>query len=128
MERSIRPQNYMSSFIGNEILKEFGTVDWNSTIQKSINNNAISIATSIGLKRKRNEDRCAVAQITSLNANQYSLAIVCDGVGGSDLGDQAANIAIATVIEEILLCNKLMPLRRSIMWHWVQNQSCMNRY
>lgn len=110
MERSIRPHNYMSSFIGKEILEEFGAVDWNSTLQKSINNNAISIATSIGLKRSRNEDRCAVAQISSLNGNQYSLAIVCDGVGGSELGDQAANIAIATVIEEILLSKKIIPL------------------
>lgn len=59
------------------------------------------MATHLGSKRDRNEDRIAVARIAAPNTETYTVALVCDGVGGSESGDQAASLAIASIIVDL---------------------------
>ena len=61
----------------------------------------LAMATHAGSKRDRNEDRIAVARIAAPNTETYTVAVVCDGVGGSQSGDQAAAIAIASIIADL---------------------------
>lgn len=61
----------------------------------------LAMATHPGSKRDRNEDRIAVARITAPNTETYTVAFVCDGVGGSESGDQAAALAIASIIVDL---------------------------
>jgi serine/threonine protein phosphatase PrpC len=61
----------------------------------------LAMATHVGLKRDRNEDRIAVARIFAPNTETYTVALVCDGVGGSESGDQAAALAIASIIADL---------------------------
>lgn len=61
----------------------------------------LAIATHPGSKRDRNEDRIAVACIPAPNTETYTVALVCDGVGGSKSGDQAAALAIASIIVDL---------------------------
>lgn len=58
----------------------------------------LAMATHPGSKRDRNEDRIAVARIVAPNTETYTVALVCDGVGGSESGDQAAALAVASII------------------------------
>lgn len=57
-----------------------------------------SLGTHSGLRRKRNEDRCAIARISLPDSREYTLAILCDGVGGSNRGEEAAAMACAASI------------------------------
>ncbi len=61
----------------------------------------IAMATHPGLRRDRNEDRIAVARITTPCAETYTVALVCDGVGGSESGDQAAALTISSIIADL---------------------------
>lgn len=61
----------------------------------------VAMATHLGSKRERNEDRIAVARIAAPNTETYTVALVCDGVGGSESGDQAAALAIASIIVDL---------------------------
>lgn len=61
----------------------------------------LAMATHPGSKRSRNEDRIAVARIAAPNTETYTVVLVCDGVGGSESGDQAATLAIASIIVDL---------------------------
>ncbi len=61
----------------------------------------LAMATHPGSRRDRNEDRIAVARIVSLSAEMYTVSLVCDGVGGSESGDQAAALAIASIVADL---------------------------
>lgn len=69
--------------------------------QVAIDELALVMATHPGSKRDRNEDRIAVARIVAPNTETYTVALVCDGVGGSESGDQAAALAIASIIADL---------------------------
>lgn len=62
---------------------------------------ALAMSTHPGSKRDRNEDRLAVARITAPNSETYTVALVCDGVGGSEFGDLAATFAIVSIIADL---------------------------
>lgn len=64
----------------------------------SVDELGCSLGTHTGSKRRRNEDRCTVAKIEIPGICVYSLAMVCDGVGGSKRGDEAASMACASAI------------------------------
>lgn len=69
--------------------------------QMVIDELGVAMATHLGSKRDRNEDRIAVARIVAPNAEIYTVALVCDGVGGSESGDQAASLAITSIIVDL---------------------------
>jgi serine/threonine protein phosphatase PrpC len=69
--------------------------------QVAIDELGLVMATHLGSKRDRNEDRIAVARIVAPNTETYTVALVCDGVGGSESGDQAAALAIASIIADL---------------------------
>ena len=50
--------------------------------------------------RKYNEDRCRVASfVTTSGGNMLTAAVVCDGVGGEERGERAAQLAIDTFLD-----------------------------
>lgn len=69
--------------------------------QMVIDELGLAMATHPGFKRDRNEDRIAVVRIEAPNTETYTVALVCDGVGGSESGDQAAAIAITSIIVDL---------------------------
>lgn len=71
----------------------------------------LAMATHLGLKRARNEDRIAVARVVAPNSETYTVALVCDGVGGSESGDQAASLAIASIIADLAQQQGCPPLK-----------------
>ena len=48
--------------------------------------------------RKYNEDRCAADHFTSRGGIRLDVAVVCDGVGGEERGERAAQLAVDTVL------------------------------
>ncbi|WP_082124230.1 PP2C family protein-serine/threonine phosphatase [Lysobacter capsici] len=60
-----------------------------------------SLGTHLGNRRIRNEDRTVVSRIEIGQQACYTIALICDGVGGSERGDEAAAIACATAISFI---------------------------
>lgn len=106
-------ENLLSSVrgaVGKEILKELWNAPWNSSQSRTINEISVAIGGSVGNVRSNNEDRLAVAHVTALNQEQFAVAIVCDGVGGSERGDEAATIAIAVFIDELAQVRQFLPL------------------
>lgn len=78
--------------------------------QMGIDELGLAMATHVGIKRDRNEDRIAVARITSPNAETYTVVLVCDGVGGSESGAEAASLAIANIIADLALQQTSIPI------------------
>jgi len=87
-----------ASLIQTTILEE---IVGSHAAQVAVDELGLAMATHTGSKRERNEDRLAVARITAPNTEMYTIALVCDGVGGSEYGDQAASIAIASIISDL---------------------------
>ncbi len=87
-----------ANWLRNTILDE---IIGSEAAQAAIDELGLAMATHPGSKRDRNEDRIAVARISAPNAETYTVAIVCDGVGGSELGEQAAALAIASIIADL---------------------------
>lgn len=83
------------------VYREIAGQNWSQPAQASIEELGLVMGTHPGLKRERNEDRVAAATISALNGERYSVAILCDGVGGSELGDQAAAYAISCVVSQL---------------------------
>ncbi|MBN8427288.1 MAG: protein phosphatase 2C domain-containing protein [Xanthomonadales bacterium] len=79
--------------------------------QLEVDELGIAIATHLGTKRSRNEDRIAVVSVVAANGEQYTAAIVCDGVGGSELGDEAASLTIASIVVDLALEQELPRLK-----------------
>jgi len=48
--------------------------------------------------RKYNEDRCAVDHFATRSGLRLDVAVVCDGVGGEEYGERAAQLAVDTVL------------------------------
>lgn len=89
----------MAISFAEELLFQIRHASWSSPGIKSLDDFGVSIGGNIGAVRKRNEDRAIVASVGTYSGEQYSVAIVCDGVGGSEMGDEAANLAICTFLE-----------------------------
>jgi serine/threonine protein phosphatase PrpC len=51
--------------------------------------------------RKYNEDRCAVEHFVTRSGLRLDVAVVCDGVGGEEYGERAAQLAVDTVLHEL---------------------------
>lgn len=96
--------------IGRELLSELWAAPWDRPQLKTIDELGVAHGTSTGTQRSRNEDRVAIARVTSLNQEQFAVALVCDGVGGSEMGDVAATLAIATFIDELTRVDTFLPL------------------
>ncbi len=52
--------------------------------------------TDQGAVRKENQDTCAVERL-----DQYTLAVVCDGMGGARAGALASSLAAGTFMEAV---------------------------
>ncbi|HRE28500.1 MAG TPA: protein phosphatase 2C domain-containing protein, partial [Anaerolineales bacterium] len=66
---------------------------------------ALGSDTNIG-GRRYNEDRCAEARFSTRAGLELSLAVVCDGVGGAERGERAAQLAIDTLLDALKLSDE----------------------
>ncbi len=66
----------------------------NSRIIKETSDNSISILSTPGLVREKNEDFAAV-----IDRGEYKLLILCDGAGGSYEGDIASKTLVTTIVD-----------------------------
>jgi len=103
-------RNRLPSKFARELLSEFYTVRWESPSVRSIEDVGVAHGFHVGLVRARNEDRIAVSQITTVGGQRFAVAIVCDGVGGSELGDVAATLAVVTFLSELSQARDQHPL------------------
>lgn len=98
------PSQAVRAAIGNlgaEIFSEMSSTSWEIAAVASIHEFGITVGYHPGAARSRNEDRAIVADVTSPSCDPFRVAIVCDGVGGSEMGDAAAALAVATFISEM---------------------------
>lgn len=99
---SIEPLTPLSSgALFSALCEEISLQNWNLPVQSSLVELGLAWHSHLGLKRRRNEDRLAIARVRATNDEIYTLAVVCDGVGGSESGDQAATLAITSMIAEL---------------------------
>ncbi len=63
----------------------------------------ITTATDTGPVRVQNEDACypEIKRIVEISNNEPGLAVVCDGIGGQEGGEVAANLAIDVLREQV---------------------------
>lgn len=99
---SIKTPPYLdSNSLYTAVFEELVGKDWSITAPVNIDELGLAVGTHLGVKRSRNEDRFAVARVRAYNEEVYTLALVCDGVGGSQSGDMAATIAVASILDEL---------------------------
>lgn len=103
-------QQVVAGLIGKELLAELWATPWDSPRFKAVEAFGVAAGTHSGTKRSRNEDRFAFAHVTAHSGDQFAVAIVCDGVGGSESGDAAATIAIAALIGQLAQLRQRLPL------------------
>jgi len=84
--------------LGRALHHELLRHDWSQPFNASVEEVGLAMASHIGNKRLRNEDRIAVARICAPGGEVHTIALVCDGVGGSDSGDQAAAFTISAIL------------------------------
>ena len=68
-----------------------------------------AIGTHVGGRRARNEDRVAIARVDFGAKFSYALFVVCDGVGGSQRGDEAAALVCAAMISQLSIVIDHLP-------------------
>lgn len=100
----------MPGQLGKALFAELTSSTWDQPKHSQAETLGVAFASHLGLVRSRNEDRLALATISSANSPSYIMAIVCDGVGGSLKGDTAATIAITTLISELAYSNARLPI------------------
>jgi len=84
--------------MGAEIYGELALGSWAKAATRGIEEFTAAVGSSPGSKRSRNEDRALVAEVATESGDRYRAAIVCDGVGGSEMGDVAATLATAAFL------------------------------
>ncbi|MDQ6623143.1 MAG: serine/threonine-protein phosphatase [Verrucomicrobiota bacterium] len=87
--------------IGHAALAELWNAPWDSAFSKIIPEIGVAFGGHPGLHRARNEDRAVVAEISLPGEGSFTAALICDGVGGSEMGDIAATLAVATILDEL---------------------------
>lgn len=101
----------LSGAAGPELLAEILYADWSTPIARKIEALDVAVGVHPGSQRARNEDRAGVAHVKSLCGQGFAVALVCDGVGGSEMGDAAAAIALATCIGGLAEVSQATPVR-----------------
>lgn len=66
---------------------------------------ALGSDTNVG-GRRYNEDRCAEARFSTRAGLDLSIAVVCDGVGGAERGERAAQVAIDSLLDALKLSDE----------------------
>lgn len=84
--------------MGGEIYGELELGPWAKAAVRGIEDLATAVGSSPGSKRSRNEDRAVIAEVFNDGGDRYRVAIVCDGVGGSEMGDVAATLATSAFL------------------------------
>jgi serine/threonine protein phosphatase PrpC len=84
--------------MGGEIYAELVLGPWSKPASRGIEELAAAVGSTPGAKRARHEDRALLAEVSTDRGDRYRAAIVCDGVGGSEMGDVAATIATAAFL------------------------------
>lgn len=93
-----------------DLYAEIQTAPWMNPFYRAIGRLTAAIGSNTGTQRERNEDRIAVAKVVAPNKEVYGVAIVCDGVGGSAMGDEAAALAITYFLTELAIVEERLPI------------------
>ena len=104
----------ITSDLGQKLLSEISEAPWGATSIRPIEAIYGAIGTHCGAQRKRNEDRSLFAQICTADRELLNVAAVCDGVGGSQRGDEAAAIAIVKLVELLTRKNRSSTLAQFV--------------
>jgi PPM family protein phosphatase len=77
-------------------------------------NGRFAVASTLGLVRPHNEDRCAVvkARFGMTPSRDFNLGIVCDGLGGMEGGQEAASLGVATFVATLIQSMRPSPTDR----------------
>lgn len=112
MTRSIEEiRRGMPGPVGRDLLTEMWNAEWNAPSMRAIETLGLAVGTHPGSQRSRNEDRAVVAQVKSSNGQCFAVALVCDGVGGTEMGDMAATVAVATCIGDLAELRQAVAVR-----------------
>jgi len=84
--------------MGGEIYGELVLGPWAKAATRAAEELTAVVGSSPGSKRPRNEDRALIAEVFTDGGDRYRAAIVCDGVGGSEMGDVAATLATSAFL------------------------------
>lgn len=96
--------------VGEQLLAELlAATETAAPLLHQIEGDLVSSGTHVGNRRPRNEDRVAVARVDFPSGFTYAAYIVCDGVGGSQRGEEAAAIACAAVISRLSAQREFVP-------------------
>ena len=104
----------MAGMLGTYFLHELNSAPWGIPQLRNIEEIGCSVGTNTGTRRSRNEDRFAVGRVSAVSGEVYALAVLCDGVGGSLRGDEAAASAIAFLTEELACLIAVEPLGKIV--------------
>lgn len=104
----------ISKLLCKELVVELSNASWNIPMTRTIADLSTAIGSHPGTKRPRNEDRSCLMQITSISGELFTIAIVCDGVGSSEMGDTAATLCVATIASYFVKASKNQPLTKLI--------------
>ena len=103
-------QRAVSGSLSKELLAELCEIDWEQPVFQGVFSLGAAYGSATGSRRARNEDRVALASVCAPNGANYTIAVLCDGVGGSEAGDLAATVAIAAVVGGLAEVRGPMPL------------------
>ena len=59
---------------------------------------SLALGSDVGLVRKENQDRVAIARLTNGRGHNYVVGILCDGMGGMELGGTCATLAVSSFL------------------------------
>ncbi|GLQ48838.1 hypothetical protein GCM10010872_02870 [Dyella flava] len=104
-----------TSDLAYQFLTELLATPWDTPSLRAVDGLGAAIGTHLGQRRTRNEDRSLLAQVNCPNGQIYTVAAVCDGVGGSEMGDAAATTALVALVDQIAQLKRRLPARDLIV-------------
>jgi serine/threonine protein phosphatase PrpC len=104
-----------TSDLAHQFLAELLATSWDTPSLRAVDTLGAAIGTHPGQRRTRNEDRSLLAQIDCPSGQTYTVAAVCDGVGGSEMGDAAATTALVALVDQIAQLRHRLPARDLIV-------------
>jgi serine/threonine protein phosphatase PrpC len=98
----MRLDGKFKSPIGDAVYAELESPTTSEPQSLSFANETAAIGTVRGSSRSKNDDRAAVVRIAGRTGRHVIACLVCDGVGSTPRGGQAASVAIASFIEALV--------------------------
>ena len=105
----MRLNEVLRSSLGRAIFDQLESQSWQGPSIASVPEIGAAIGTDGGPSRSRNDDRSALVKLFHADGRTSLCAIVCDGVGSTENGGDAAAVAIAAFLESMIVADTLNP-------------------